>query len=402
MRANIALWLALRFFKRPLMAYCVLFWLVSCCVFGLFLAVDSYEYQVDKRFSSKQPHFTLSLDVSEREWRKLMDSGTGQALKKQLQGQGNVLAVSEFSKVRKWLHLNAATSQMSGIEGEAQFDKFSVGDVTIIGLERTIPGVIPLGGLNYYDAGLYKFRITNLEFVADWITNPCLVIPNAVLDASFFPPISQQVAIKAGSQGVSGQVKGFLNDYNDESILYVGLDVMSDWVEEGDVKEQGIYITLIDSSEIVSARQVLEHLVATSNKPWLITSWLDEKSKQKTILLITKLISFTLIGLLILMLMLVLILNQTRVFINKAESLKIFYMTGYLLTRPLSLLVVIFSLMGVLFAYLLANILIGPMILQLFGLTVGIETSMAWFVILSVALMINLTSILSMQNRLVY
>jgi hypothetical protein len=402
MRANISLWLALRFFLRPLLAYCGLFWLVSCCVFSLFLAVASYEYQVDRRFSSKQPHLTLSLDSTEFEWRQFMDASAGQALKEKLQQQENVLAVSEFSKVRKWLRLNAATSQMSAIKTEAQFDKFSVGDVTIIGLERTIPAVIPLSGLNYYDAGLYKFKITNLEFVADWLTNPHLVIPNAVLDASFFPPISQQVTIKSGGQGANGQVKGFLNDYNDESILYVGLDVMSAWVAEGDVKEQGIYITLVDSSELVATRKTLQQVLTESGQPWLVTSWLDEKSKQKTILLITKLISYTLITLLVLMLLLVLILNQTRVFIEKAQSLRIFYMTGYLLTRPLSLLVFIFSLMGVLLAYLLANIWIAPMILQLFGLTVGIGTFTAWWVILFVAFMINVTSILSMQNRLVY
>ena len=404
MRVGISLWLGMRFFTRPLLMYFSLFFVVSCCVFTLFLTIGSYEYQVDRRFASKQPHLTLSQDSSDSQWQTLMSTTEGDNLKAVLLQQDNVLAVSEFIKVRKWLHLNATTQQMTDVNSTTAFDKFSVGDVSIIGVERTIPTVVPLGGLNYYNAGMYKFKITNLEFVADWLTNPELVIPNAVLDASFFPPISQQVAIKSVSNsGTStGQIKAFLNDYSDESILYVGIDRMQTWLAEDDIKERGIYITLQDSRKLAETRVILTGLLASSRHAWLITSWLDEKNKQKTILFITQFISYSLMVILVMMLLLMLILHQTKVLINKAKSLKIFFMTGYLLIYPLSTLVATASLMGVLMAYLFAHYWITPFILGLFGLVTAISGVFAWWVILCVVVMVNLASVLSMQNRLVY
>lgn len=402
MRLDIKLLLAWRFFKGPLFSFFILFAFVSCCIFSFFLITDSYEKQVEERFASKQPHFTMSLEGGVSSWSDYKASGELENLKRSLQDEGSILSVSEFTKVTKWLRLKAATAQQSGFESAQEYDKFSSGNVTLIGLERHFPSVIPLTELNYYDAGAYKFKITNLEFAADWLMNPSLVLPNAVLDASFFAPISQEVSIKSVGHGYQGKIKAFINDYNDESILYMGIEQISAWLDDHDLKEEGLYLRILDSRDIEQSKNVITALLAKTGENWTVTTWLDEKSKQKSILLMTKLLGYSLISVLVFALILILGLNQANVFIKKAKSLNILYMTGYLLTLPLVVTSFFVGLLGLLLAYFVTFIWLKPMILQVFSVSTTLHQGMSWGVCITVLLLINLLNLIGMKNRLGY
>lgn len=402
MRAVINLTLVVRFFLGPLTSFFLLFTFVVSCIFSLFLAIDSYEYQLEKRFSSKQPHFTLSLNNDVNSWHDFERSGQLNSLKVLLNKQKNIVAVSEFLKVTKWLRLKAATSQLSGYETKKEFDKFSSGVVTLIGLERKLPAVIPLTQLNYYDSGTYKFKITNLEYAADWVINAKLVLPNAVLDASFFAPITQEVSVRLDNSQYQAKVKAFINDYNDESVLYMGIEQISAWLDDTDIKEKGLYVRINDGRQLEQARKTIIDILDSTNENWLLTTWLDEKNKQKTILWVTKVLGYSLIGLLVMMLLLILSLNQANVFIKKAKSLNILYMTGYLLTVPLTFTSLLASILGVMFAYTLVYIWIKPVILNMFAITVNLPEGTAWMICLITVVLINVLNWMGMKNRLGY
>ena len=400
MRANIKFGLAMRFFLGPLLSYFALFTFVAVCTFSLFLVIDSYEYQVEARFASKQPHFTLILDDSLENWQTYKHSKEMARLKQGLKNQENILAVSEFIKVTKWLRLKAATSQLSGFEAKQEFDKFSTGEVSLIAIEKSLPGVIPLTELNYYDAGPYKFKITNLEYAADWLTNPNLILPNAVLDASFYAPISQQVSVNYNDFSHPAQIKAFVNDYADESILYLGLKQIEHWLDAKDVLEEGLYIRIQDTRQLALIKNTILAELEMTGKKWLVSTWLDEKSKQKSILLMTKLLGYSLIVILIVMLMLVMALNQSNVFIKKAKSLNILFMTGYVLTGPLLLSSLGVSFLGVGLAYLAVTAWVKPQILMAFNINVSIQEGTAWGVCLITLFLINGLNLLAIKNRL--
>lgn len=402
MRADVQLTLALRFFKGPLISFFILFIFVTVCIFSVLLVIDSYDFQLQKRFASKQPHFTLTLDNSGDDWAKFKQSGALIKLKQKLLNQNNILAVSEFIKVTKWLRLKAATSQISGFEKTHEFDKFSTGNVTLIGIEREIPSVIPLTNLNYYDSGPYKFKITNLEYGADWLLNPRLILPNATLDASFYTPITQQVSVKMDGVHDTSQIKAFVTDYSDESILYLGIDEISAWLGLHDIKETGLYVRIEDSRNLEQIHNDMVSMLSATGQSWSISTWLEDKSKQKTILLMTKLLGYSLIIVLLIMLSLVLLLNQSNVFINKAKSLKILYMTGYLLTVPLAITSFVASVMGVILAYFIVSVWIAPFVSSAFSMTDQIQNEVAWSVCLSTLIIINLINLMGMKRRLDY
>lgn len=402
MRLGIKLLLAWRFFKGPLLSFFVLFAFVSCCIFSFFLVINSYEKQVEQRFASKQPHFTLRLEGGVTSWSDFSASGQLQGLKQNLSSHTNILSVSEFIKVTKWMRLKAAATQLSGFEEAQEYDKFSSGKLTLIGLERSLPSVIPLSQLNYYDAGAYKFKITNLEYAADWLMNPSLVLPNAVLDASFFAPISQEVSVKSVGHTYSAKIKAFINDYNDESILYMGIKQLPAWLDKTDLKEEGLYLRIKESHDLEQSKKLITDILMKTGVNWTVTTWLDEKSKQKSILLMTKLLGYSLISVMVFTLILILGLNQANVFIKKTKSLNILYMTGYLLTFPLVVTSFFVGLLGLLLAYLVTYIWLKPMILQVFSITSTIHEGLSWTVCITVLVMINLLNLVGMKNRLGY
>jgi hypothetical protein len=402
MRADIQLTLAFRFFKGPLISFFILFMFVTVCIFSVLLVIDSYDLQLQKRFASKQPHFTLTLNQSVDDWTQFKQTKSLLTLKKTLLKQNNVLAVSEFIKVTKWLRLKAATSQISGFESSNEFDKFSTGRVTLVGIERQLPSVIPLTHLNYYDSGPYKFKITNLEYGADWLLNPKLILPNATLDASFYTPITQQVSVKQDGADETSQIKAFVTDYSDESILYLGLDQMENWLDSQDIKETGLYIRIQENHSLEETKKDIVTVLKQTDQNWQITTWLDDKSKQKTILLMTKLLGYSFIVLLLIMLSLVLLLNQSNVLITKARSLKILYMTGYLLTAPLVVTSLIASILGVIVAYFIVSLWLAPFILNAFSLSAQIQNMTAWGVSLFTLMIINLINLMGMKSRLGY
>lgn len=396
MKVKEQLGLALRFFLGSLVSYFVLFTFVSGCIFSLLLLIDSYEQQIAKRFASKQAHFTLLLDDSLKAQERFALS----QLKQALLDETSVLSVSEFVKSTKWLRLTAATSQLSGIEAPNSFDKFSNGQVTLIGLQRVLPAVIPLDQLHYYDAGSYKFKITNLEYAAQWLLNPNLILPNAVLDESFYAPISQQVSVKQDGFDYQGQIKAYVNDYADESILYMGIDEIHHWLNDQDIQEKGLYIRLKNTHEFETSKESIQKIINESGQVGLLSSWLDQKSKQRSILLTLKLMGYGLIILLTLMLCMVLTLNQTNVFIKRLPSLNILYMTGYLLTIPLVVLSVFASSMGVLTAYLGVSIWITPLAKHFFANDFIWQQSVSWVICLFVLILVNVINFMGIQGRL--
>lgn len=402
MRFWISLGLALRFFKRPLFSFLLLFALVGCCVFSLFLVIDSYAYQMEKRFAAKQPHLTISLNSGHEKWQEVTQEASFIRLKAQLERHVNVLAVSEFIKVKKWLRLKAATSQISGFEAEHEFDKFSSGDVTLIAIERRLPAVMPLSDLNYYDAGPYKFKISNLEYASDWLTNPQLILPNAVLDASFYAPITQQVSVKQAGNTYQGQIKAFINDYADESILYMGLDQISHWQNAEDIQETGLFVRLRDSHQLGLTKEAIQTVLAKSKHDWSLTSWLDAKNKQKSILIMTQMVGYSVIGLLFILLLLVLTLNLTNVFILKAKSLEILFMTGYWLTGPLLINSIFVSFIGLFGAYFVTIGFLEPIILSSFSINTSFSYFWAWFICLSALVLVNVINLIGMKTRLGY
>jgi len=399
-RIGVKISLALRFFKRPLASYFLLFAFVSTCIFSLLLVINSYAYQMEERFAAKQPHFTLVLNQDRDTWLAFKGSTQLQDLKKLLENEPNVVAVSEFIKVTKWLRLRAATSQISGFEKNEEFDKFSTGNVTLIGLERQLPAVIPLSQLNYYDSGPYKFKITNLEYASDWLLNPKLILPNAVLDASFYAPITQQVSVKQDGVDYKGQIKAFINDYADESVLYMGINQISHWLDETDIQETGVYIRIHDTSQLMKTKAKLQSRLDLTSHDWLVTSWLEQKNKQKSILIMTQLVAYSLIVLLVVLLLLVLTLNLTNVFIVKAKSLEILFMTGYLLTGPLVFNSLVASVMGLLVGYLFTLYYLESMILAGFGILTPQSYELAWGVCVLTLILVNLINLMGMKNRL--
>lgn len=400
MRAKIKLRLAFVFFKGPLFSYFILFGFVVFCILSLFFIVNGYEQQVENRFASKQPHFTLTLSGDIDQWQVFKQTAQMKALKKVLSDQENIVAVSEFARVTKWLRLKAATSQLSGFETQQEYDKFSSGNVTLLALERKLPSVIPMTQLNYYDAGAYKFKITNLEYAADWLVTPRLVLPNAVLDASFYTPIGQQVSVKSDSFEEPFQIKAFINDYADASILYMGLEQLPFWITKDDSLEAGLFVRIEASHRLEETKDLLLTLLARTGKDWLVTTWLEEKSKQKSILLMTKLLGYSLIVILVVMLLFVLALNQSTVFINKAKSLKILFMTGYLLTTPLIITGLIASALGGGVAYLLVFTWVKPAVSTIFNVTAPLEESLALIICSITFILINLFNFLGMKNRM--
>ena len=204
------IYICIKIFKKELFFYIFVLSFGVLCISALLTSTEIYKYEMRKDLESKQPHFTIYKSKS----KQINNNFDFFSDLKKVEG---VTAVSPFFTSYQWIKFKANTDFLYN---ENSFDRINSGYFTIIGVDKKSPSIISWEEIKFYTAGTYKTRMTNLQFEYEWIKNPNLVVPNAVFDSGFFPPISQEASIKSELSKDIWKVKGFIQDRMDEARLY--------------------------------------------------------------------------------------------------------------------------------------------------------------------------------------
>ena len=322
MKITDAFSICFKLFHKEFISYFFIL-LVSLFVIG-FIVVVTYKYQheMDKKFASKQPQITLSFQ-EKKDIKKILNS---------LKKNSEIKAISPYIKASSWGQFKASTGVFSNKQNRT-FDKFYSGLFTVIGINKLSPAVIDMQNLNYYSSGPYKIRVTNLEFEYAWITTPKMIIPNAVFDGGFFPPISQEALISDLKSKQTWLLKGFIQDYSDEAIIYVGIDEFNlQIIDRKEPYEQGFFIRVKEGVVLKDILTKIDQECKEHEVSCLTNTWLESKGKQKKVL---KLINVFSVVFIIIVSMLSFFLNglfQMKLLISKYKTINILHITGYRFT----------------------------------------------------------------------
>lgn len=382
MRVIDTCFLSFRLFKKEFIFYFLILFIAVTTMATLLSATQLYRNFVGESFASKQPHFTLS-----RFQKQVLDSEHN--LLKQLNQLPGVLVASPFAKSVAWGQFTATTTQLSGQSSSKLHDKFSSGYFTVIGVQKSSPAIVSWQNLNFYHAGIYRSKMTNLEFAYQWKSNPNLVVPNAVFDASFYPPISQEARIKSQFSDEIWQVKGFLQDHIDTARLYVDINTFDKWLAtQQQTTEQGIYIRMQQGYLLSELREQLDSLCAMRCS---VSSWMDQHSRKSKVLTVLEVFSWSTSGTIALLAMLLVGLYLAKSIMDKARTINILQITGYRFTGTL-LAIVTSICVSVFMLFLLYMWVMFP------WMAVWLNTSLALpiYVILSAALLCLCSSLFLM------
>lgn len=334
MRIVDACYLCIKLFKKEFIFYFIMLMVAVFTITTLLSATHLYQQFVAQSFASKQPHFTLvSFD---KQWQMTQDR---QFIDKLFNTAG-VMVVSPFAKSVAWGQFSATTSLSAETKPFTEHDKFSSSYFTVIGIDKRSPAVVSWQNLNFYHAGVYRSKISNLEFSYLWLNKPNLVVPNAVFDASFYPPISQQAFIKSQLSDQLWQVSAYLQDHIDEARLYVGIKQFNEWINKQQVSEQGIYIRMQPDVSLANLQQALNQLCAQRCN---VSSWMDEYTRKSKVLTVLKVFSWTTSVTICVLALLLVSLYLAKSIMDKAKTINILQITGYRFNDTLLSIVVSIS-----------------------------------------------------------
>lgn len=331
MRVSDSWYLCFRLFRREFFFYFLVLFVGVVTIGTIMESTSLYRTFVTQNFASKQPHFSISFNDATVSRRLNNESLIGVITK--LDG---VVAVSPYAKSISWGQFSASTTQLYR-EVASGYDKFSSGYFTVIGVEKASPSIVSWETINFYTSGAYKTKITNLELEYEWVTNPYLVIPNAVFDASFYPPISQEARIKNQFSATPWQVKGFIQDHHDDARIYVSRADFAQWLESKDsVIEKGIYIRMQEKYSLEQLRLSLENVCKTD---CMVSAWLDRHERKRKVLTVFETFSWV-TSLTISVLVFFLVgLYQAKSIIEKSRTINILHVTGYSFNKTVASIV---------------------------------------------------------------
>lgn len=325
MRISDSWYLCFRLFRKEFFFYFLVLFIGVVTIGTIMESTNLYRTFVTQNFASKQPHFSLSFNGESGSSFHYDESLVNTI--KQLEG---VVAVSRYAKSVSWGQFSATTTQLYS-EVESGYDKFSSGYFTVIGVDKASPSIVSWETINFYSSGAYKTKITNLELEYEWVTNPYLIIPNAVFDSSFYPPISQEARIKNQFSATPWQVKGFIQDHYDNARLYVSREGFSQWLESQDsVTEQGLYIRMVEKYPLEQLRHSLEKLCTLDCK---VSAWLDRHERKRKVLTVFETFSWVTSITISLLVCLLVGLYQAKSIIEKSRTINILNITGYSFNR---------------------------------------------------------------------
>ncbi len=375
MRVVDSLSIILRLFWPQFLSYAGVMITALITLFILISVSGSYNTHVHQDFGNKQAHFTLT---------NLIDPSSSAELTRVrdlLATIDGVYVSSPFISVENWQQLSANT-QIFASNQRGQFTRFNRGYVQVIGVDRRSPSIISWDHLNFYTAGVFKTRITNLEFMHQWLTNPYLIIPNAVLDSGFYPPISQEATVINSVTKQPWQVKGFIQDYADQAILYVGIDQFQWWSEQFESAESGVLVRLNEAADLASAKTTIQQALVPLEGRWKVTSWLEDKQKQMSLLTVINTVSIGLVSVIAFLSYLLVTLFLTKSVISKNRTINIFIITGYRIQHALFIWMVLISVSCFVVALVCNDSLVSPVLNDFVDFTLvntGINSQLALF-----------------------
>lgn len=332
-------------------------------------ATELYRSEITVNFANKQPHFTIQHN-SKMNWRT--DTNKLNHFMNQLESTEGVMAVSPYVKSVRWGQFQATTSELENPH-KASYDKFSSGFITVIGVNQASPSIVSWEALSFYTAGRYKTRISNLEFEYDWITNPNLVVPNAVFDASFYPPISQEARIQNGLSNHPWQIKGFIQDHSDQARVYVARPLFEQWLSLQDsVTEEGFFIRMDEGYSLETMRNSLDNLCHNELGLCTVHAWIDSNEKKSRILNVFETFSWSFIVIIFVLVFMLVTLYQAKSIVEKSKTINILQVTGYRFT-PTIVSIVVASTMVVYVSFYYCLRLFFPILTQWLSSDVSIS-----------------------------
>ena len=375
MRVVDSLFIILRLFLPQFLSYASVMVTALITLYILISVSGSYNIHVHQDFGNKQAHFTLTNLIEQSSSKELT------SVRDRIATIDGVYVSSPFISVENWQQLSANT-QIFASKQHGQFNRFNRGYVQVIGVDRRSPSIISWDNLNFYTAGPFKTRITNLEFMHQWLTNPYLIIPNAVLDSGFYPPISQEATVVNSVSKQHWQVKGFIQDYSDQAILYVGIDQFQWWSDQLESAESGVLVRLNEGADLSSMKTELQQRLAPLEGNWKVTSWLDEKQKQMSLLNVINTVSIGLVSVIAFLSYLLVTLFLTKSVISKNRTINIFNITGYRIQHALFIWMILISVSCFLLALVCNHLLVSPVLREFLDFNLidsGINSQLALF-----------------------
>lgn len=270
------------------------------------------------------------------------------------------------------------------------------GKYHLVAIEKTLPNVIPLDDIAFYTAGIFRTRVTDLEFAYQWLNDDTLALPNNALRRSFYPPVSQGAFLS--NQNSCAKMLASINDYKDVPILYVGFDLFDSWAPRDDVLERGVMIRLHDS---LSAREWTYKWVKENPalvEGWTISTWLDSYARQKAIFELVEIMAIGAASLTLVTTLLVIVLLFARLKVDRREAFRLAYISGFDFRIPVLQVILI----GLLVLHLIFAC-ISPLLSELaaehiFGFN-EFESSLALYPLFVSAFLFSLVTVFSFVGK---
>ena len=320
--------------------------LVSLLIGGMAL----YEQQLESSLAAKQPHIRIQ-SVSD-----LMPEQTARNWQTKLAARlTEIKAITPYLAEQRFVNWKAGIV-LPGQHQLQSYKKYSMTHTSIIGVDKTPPGILPLLADKAYVSGVFRQRLTPFEQTAAWFLDDDSAVMNKVLDNSFYPPISQAVQLKTqiNEKTYRFNVKQTITDYSEKAKLFTSLKNAQTMLVDGELLVSGLYINIKSPRQASVVSEQLRQMDDIFTEPVRVSTWLDDALKQRQLIVLLKVVVMVLSIIVATLGMLLVLLIEYKTVVAKRQPLSVFYKLGLIPELHLWSVLVVCAVIAAVIAQLLA------------------------------------------------
>jgi len=319
-----------KLFKNSFFFTGTLFFVALVTVLTIISLKDAYQLNLNKEFTSKQPHIKISF-VNDK---TIKNQKQIQQEIKYIYKQSNLIsAITPFSSGNKFFMVFGMK-----LGGNAFYN----GNIEIIGLGKE-DMVYDFFSSKFVNRGEFQLPYTPLEFLYNFQTKDNIMIFNKSLFSSFFPVLEsvEKVSFENKNKKYSAKLAGIFNDYDTQPKIYTSIQFANKLLNKNPNEINGYYLNAKSLEDIDKLTKILKSKLDKTK--YNVSSWLEERAKQKMMFYIFNSLSSLIVFIILVLCILFILLLLYNAIVKKSYQLSVLYTIGYYLKKEI--FISIFSMM---------------------------------------------------------